>query len=244
MKEKTMMDFLLFGYTIIILIIWRIDKKMNNFNRLPKHIGIIPDGNRRWALENGYQKEDGYEYGIQPGFELYNKCIELGIKEITFYGFTQDNTKRPAVQTEAFRKACVDSVLQLTQYDAELLIVGNTDSDLFPKELIPYTHRVKFGKGLIKVNFLVNYGWNWDLSQSLNHIEGKEGFVKGIASNDISRIDLIIRWGGRRRLSGFLPIQTIYSDFYVLEDYWPDFKIEHLLEALEWYQDQDITLGG
>lgn len=218
---------------------------MCTIQRLPNHIGVIPDGNRRWALKNGLNKEDGYDYGIKPGFEFYKECVRLGIKEITFYGFTQDNTKRPAVQTKAFQQACVDSVLKLREYDANLLIVGNTTSPLFPKELIPYTKRTSFGRGLINVNFLVNYGWNWDLSYS-NYITKKEktNISSRIASSDISRIDLIIRWGGRRRLSGFLPVQSIYSDFYIIEDMWPDFKIEHLHEALRWYQVQDITLGG
>ncbi|HOV70234.1 MAG TPA: undecaprenyl diphosphate synthase family protein, partial [Clostridia bacterium] len=68
---------------------------MYTFQRLPAHIGIIPDGNRRWAQINGYNKEDGYERGIEPGLLLYKECVKLGIKELTFYGFTQDNTKRP-----------------------------------------------------------------------------------------------------------------------------------------------------
>ena len=218
---------------------------MSMSQHLPNHIGIIPDGNRRWAQKNGLNKEDGYDYGIKSGFELYKECIELGIKEITFYGFTQDNTKRPAAQTKAFQKACVDSVLNLREYDANLLIVGNTDSPLFPKELIPYTKRTSFGKGLINVNFLVNYGWNWDLNYSSRISKNnKVSISTSIASSCISRIDLIIRWGGRRRLSGFLPIQSIYADFYVIEDMWPDFKLEHLYESLEWYQNQDVTLGG
>ena len=65
-----------------------------------------------------------------------------------------------------------------------------------------------------------------------------------IHSSEISRIDLIIRWGGRRRLSGFLPVQSVYSDFYVVTEFWPDFKPEHFYNALDWYNDQDITLGG
>ncbi|MDR3644385.1 MAG: undecaprenyl diphosphate synthase family protein, partial [Clostridia bacterium] len=194
----------------------------------------------------GYEKQDGYQYGIQPGFELYKMCIELGIREMTFYGFTIDNTKRPSVQTKSFQKACVDAVLQLANKDADLLIVGNTESPLFPPELLPYVKRVKFGRGLMKVNFLVNYGWNWDLNCSFKNraSPGDENLAKGIASSDISRIDLIIRWGGRRRLSGFLPIQSIYADFYVLDELWPDFKPEQFYRALEWYQEQDITLGG
>jgi len=217
-----------------------------NFKRLPQHIGIIPDGNRRWAQNKGYEKQDGYKFGIQPGFELYNICLDLGIKEMTFYGFTVDNTKRPAVQTVAFQNACVDAVLNLTNKDADLLIVGNTESPLFPKELLPYSKRVRFGKGLMKINFLVNYGWNWDLSYSTRNANShnSNNFIKGIASSDISRIDLIIRWGGRRRLSGFLPIQSIYADFFVLDEMWPDFKPEQVYRALEWYQEQDITLGG
>jgi undecaprenyl diphosphate synthase len=60
----------------------------------------------------------------------------------------------------------------------------------------------------------------------------------------VSRIDLVVRWGGRRRLSGFLPIQTIYADFYILDEMWPDFRLEHLHQALDWNQHLDVTLGG
>ena len=219
---------------------------MNNFKRLPQHIGIIPDGNRRWAQNKGFEKQDGYKFGISPGFELYNLCIELGIEEMTFYGFTVDNTKRPSLQTTAFQKACVDAVECLANRDADLLVIGNTQSPLFPKELLPYTKRTRFGKGLMKVNFLVNYDWNWDLNYSIKNsdFDPNKNLIKGIASSDISRIDLILRWGGRRRLSGFLPIQSIYADFYVLDEMWPDYNNEQVYKALEWYQDQDITLGG
>lgn len=216
---------------------------MKKFTRLPQHIGIIPDGNRRWAQNKGLDKKDGYTHGIDPGFELYKACLEIGIKEMTFYGFTSDNTKRPPAQIKAFQKACVDAVERLKRNDADLLIVGNTKSSLFPKELLAYTKRTRFGKGLIKVNFLVNYDWKWDLQYALKNNNGNN-LVANIASADISRIDLIIRWGGRCRLSGFIPVQSVYADFYFLDAMWPDFTIEHLYQALEWYQNQDVTLGG
>lgn len=206
----------------------------DNFKRIPKHIGIIPDGNRRWAVKNNLNKKDGYSNGIKPGFELYEIMLEYGIKEATFYGFTHDNTKRPSDQKEAFVKACVGAVNKLANRDANLLVIGNDKSSVFPKELKKYANnRVKFGRGLININFLVNYDWKWDLKNGYN-----------IASSDISRLDLIIRWGGRRRLSGFLPVQSVYSDIYVLDEYWPDFKKDHFLEALTWYQTTDVTLGG
>lgn len=164
-------------------------------------------------------------------------CKKLGIEEITYYGFTVDNTKRPKEQLIAFTNACVNAVNLLSKEDSELLVLGNNKSTVFPSELSQYTERKTFGKGGIKVNFLVNYSWEWDLG-----IKEQKPFH--LNSEDVSRIDLVIRWGGRKRLSGFLPIQTVYSDFYFIDEYWPDFKKEHLLKALEWYSTQDITLGG
>jgi len=211
--------------------------------RIPRHIGIIPDGNRRWAAERGLPKEMGYAKGLDPGLRLFILCRELGVKELTYYGFTMDNTKRPSVQTRAFVNACVKAVEILAAQDAELLVIGNTDSPVFPKELLEYTKRRTIGRGGIKVNFLVNYGWEWDLNNLLG-MNKNLSLKNHLRSSDVSRVDLIIRWGGRRRLSGFLPVQSIYSDFYVIDDYWPDFKPEHLYSALEWYDKQDITLGG
>ncbi|HEY5562984.1 MAG TPA: undecaprenyl diphosphate synthase family protein [Clostridiaceae bacterium] len=212
--------------------------------RKPNHIGIIPDGNRRWAEEKGLTKEMGYVSGIDPGLILFKHCQELGIKEMTYYGFTMDNTKRPREQRKAFTNACIQAVELLSKENAELLVVGNKDSEMFPIELKEFTKRRRFGEGGIKVNFLVNYSWEWDLDNLKGAGSSKGKVSTLINSKDISRVDLIVRWGGRRRLSGFLPIQSIYSDFYIIDDYWPDFKIDQFYEALSWYNRQDITLGG
>ena len=202
--------------------------------RIPKHIGIIPDGNRRWATENGLKKEAGYTYGLEPGLRLLQAAQRMGVQELTYYGFTVDNCKRPKEQVAAFSKACVQAVKMIEQENAELYVIGNTDSSCFPTELLPYTSRERLSdrdKGVLRVNFLVNYGWEWDM---------KNGWV----SREIPRIDLVIRWGGMCRLSGFLPIQTVYSDFYIVKELWPDFQEEQFMDALQWYQKQDITLGG
>lgn len=213
--------------------------------RVPKHIGIIPDGNRRWAVNNNLSKEKGYDHGINPGLELFKLCEKENVEEVTFYGYTMDNTKRPSVQKEAFIKACVDSVMLLTKENCEILVVGDTSANFFPEELLPFTkERQVFGKGGIKVNFLIHYGWTWDLNLKKDFTYLNKDNQPFIKSKDISRIDLIIRWGGRRRLSGFLPVQSVYADFYVLDNLWPDFNEKDFYDALNWYDKQDVTLGG
>lgn len=204
---------------------------MNEFKKIPKHIGIIPDGNRRWATSNGLGKDKGYNNGIEPGLKLCELMQKYNIKEATFYGFTTANNKRPKYQREAFTKACVSSVLSVANKDANILVVGKKNN-IFPEELLPFANkRINYGKGNINLNFLINYDWKEDI--------GKE-----MVSKEIPRIDLIIRWGGQKRLSGFLPIQSVYSDFYFIDDYWPNFKDQDFLDALEWYQNCDSTLGG
>lgn len=199
--------------------------------RTPSHIGIIPDGNRRWATQNGMNKEDGYEHGLMPGLKLLRAAKQRSIKELTYYGFTVDNCKRPRNQVAAFSDACIKAVKIMENEDVDVCVVGNTKSACFPAELLPYTERKNSDDGKMKVNLLVNYGWEWDMKN-------------GWPSKKIPRIDMVIRWGGMCRLSGFLPIQTVYSDFYVIKDLWPDFKEKHLDDALSWYVRQDVTLGG
>ena len=199
---------------------------------MPAHIGFIPDGNRRWAARRGLPKEDGYAHGVAPGFDLYEQCKAIGINEVSIYGFTQDNTKRPSIQTQMFSAACVKVGLELARLGADLLVVGDDSSPLFPPELKAF--RERRGGGM-KVNLLVNYGWKWDLT----------GLGEGmLRSHEVSRLDLIMRWGGGRRLSGFLPVQSVYADLYVRDEYWPDFDRSHLEQALAWYRQQDRTLGG
>ncbi|MEG1287474.1 MAG: undecaprenyl diphosphate synthase family protein [Clostridium sp.] len=212
--------------------------------RVPKHIGVIPDGNRRWAEGQGLSKDMGYASGIDPGLLVFKLCQKEGIEELTYYGFTTDNAKRPTVQKEAFIKACIDAVELITKEDSEILVMGDSESPVFPKELLPYTTRKTFGKGGIKVNFLVNYGWEWDLNALKSADSKRKNITNNIMSSEISRMDLIIRWGGRRRLSGFLPVQSVYSDFYIIDDLWPDFIEKHFYDALNWYDKQDVTLGG
>ncbi|MDE6677126.1 MAG: undecaprenyl diphosphate synthase family protein, partial [Clostridia bacterium] len=176
--------------------------------RVPTHIGIIPDGNRRWAKRNGLGKEEGYSYGLEPALKLLQSAKRRGVKELTYYGFTVDNCKRPKEQVTAFSKACIRAAEIIEREGATLSVVGNDKSPMFPADLLPYLSRPAESGNRMQVNLLVNYGWEWDLKN-------------GWASREIPRIDLVIRWGGMCRLSGFLPVQTVYSDIYIVKDLWP-----------------------
>jgi undecaprenyl diphosphate synthase len=200
--------------------------------RIPRHVGFIPDGNRRWAQQRGLPKQDGYACGIDPGVELVEYCQQLGVDELSIYGFTQDNLKRPEVQQLAFMAACVRFAEAAERKGVALLVVGDTQGSHFPAELRRFRERQ--GSGM-KVNLLCNYGWEWDLDGMRNG---------GLHSRDVGRLDLIVRWGGGRRLSGFLPVQSVYADFFVVDELWPDYHPAHFNAALRWYAHQDRTLGG
>ena len=211
--------------------------------RVPSHIGIIPDGNRRWAAARGLEKHEGYDAGLEPGVRLLRAARDAGVKEITYYGFTAENCKRPAKQLQAFSQACVDAVKLIAEQGVSLLVVGNAESPVFPDALRPFTTRRDIAGGGMRVNFLVNYGWEWDLSAA-EGAAGKRSLMQTLRSREVSRVDLVIRWGGMRRLSGFLPVQSVYADFFVVDKLWPDFAEQDFYDALDWYNHQDVTLGG
>ncbi len=215
-----------------------------DFIRVPRHIGIIPDGNRRWAKNAGLEKKDGYAHGLAPGLDLLRLARDAGVEEITYYGYTTDNCGRPPEQVKAFSSACAQAVELMAAEPVSLLVVGNADGSSFPQEIKKYTSRTDLHGGGIKVNLLVNYGWEWDMADMEQPGRERSKIRAGLHSHDVSRIDLIIRWGGMRRLSGFLPVQSVYADFFVVDRLWPDFQPEDFYDALDWYQRQDVTLGG
>lgn len=216
-------------------------------SRIPRHVSFIPDGNRRWAEARGMTRSEGYAHGIERGVELLRLCKEIGIEEISIYGFTKENVRRPSDQVEAFRAACTDFALKAVAAGAAVLAVGDAESAVFPPALLPYAKERSDGD--VRVNLLVNYSWQWDLYAAIEHAKANGGVTysavpQALASGAVSRVDLVVRWGGRRRLSGFLPVQCAYADFYVIETLWPDSQPEEFLDALAWYQRQDVTRGG
>jgi undecaprenyl diphosphate synthase len=210
--------------------------------RLPRHVGFIPDGNRRWAEARGLSKHAGYAAGIEPGVALLDECRALGIAEVSIYGFTKENVHRPSPQVGAFRTACVAFARRAAGAGAALRVIGDRRSPLFPRELASFARR---SSGDLRVNLLVNYGWQWDVQQGLAAARQRvNGDGPPVGSSDVPRVDLVVRWGGRRRLSGFLPLQCAYADLFVVDTLWPDMALGEFHDALRWYSLQEATLGG
>lgn len=214
--------------------------------RLPRHIGLIPDGNRRWARARGLAPAAGYAAGVGPGLRLLECAEAAGIEEVTAYGYTKENVCRPKDQVRGFERACIELAELAVARGTGVLVVGDVGSRRFPDVLRPWAYQRSPGR--LRFNLVVNYNWQWDLAHALRtasrgpYITNKPGSILG--SSVIPRIDLVVRWGGRHRLSGFLPIQCAYADFYSIDTLWPDMQPESLYDALRWYARQEVTLGG
>jgi undecaprenyl diphosphate synthase len=161
-------------------------------NNIPRHVGFIPDGNRRWAIDHGLSKEAGYAHCIDPGLLLYENCKKKwGVEKISIYCFTQDNTRRPSIQKQAFSEVTVAFAFEIARLGAALPVVGDETSTQFPQALKGFRQRQSAG---MKVSLLVNYGWEWYLAGLKNG---------GLRSDEVSHLDLIVRCRRRTPIERF-----------------------------------------
>ena len=222
--------------------------KPSGVTRIPAHVGIIPDGNRRWAEARGLPRSAGYEHGIEPAKRFYDAIWDLGIREVSSYIFTKENTHRPKEQVEAFKAAFLTFIEWIQGMDVSVLLVGDTRSAAFPRGLEHLAVPEEGRETRRRLNLLVNYNWKWDVGEAARARAHAPTTARDpmdlVGSRHVSRIDLVVRWGARSRLSGFLPLQSAYADLYVVDALWPDFEVGHLYDALRWYGGQDVTMGG
>jgi undecaprenyl diphosphate synthase len=142
----------------------------------------------------------------------------------------------------------VEAVRRIYNEHIDVFLVGNTNSAMFPRELLEFTtsdqrcHRVQ-NQHSGKLQLAMGH-WQSHRIAHRGDLSINDWALQGMGSQKVSRIDMVLRWGGRRRLSGFLPIQTVYSDLYIFDECWPDYQVSHLHEALGWHQEQDVTWGG
>ena len=234
-----------------------------DLSRLPKHIGIIMDGNGRWAKKRGLPRTAGHAAGAETFRSIAYYCRDLGIPYLTVYAFSTENWKRPAEEVSAImdllRKYLLEALEKMQKDGFRIRFLG--DITALPEELRDLClETVEVGNQVdarYQINVCLNYGgrdeiiraakaWARDVAAGRVQAEDltEEDFSRYLDSRGIPDPDLIIRPSGELRLSNFLPWQGAYSEFYFTDELWPDFTPQVLDKALVSYQSRQRRFGG
>lgn len=229
-------------------------------SKLPQHVAIIMDGNRRWAKKKGRSAIGGHNYVIDEVIgPIVDRCIELGISHLTLWAFSTENWNRDKIEIEGimklFRRALQRKVEDLYKKGARLKILGELSR--FPKDIEKKAKEwIETSKNnkKITVAFGLNYGGRDEILRavkkmvnsddfSVNQIT-EEKFSAFLDTADMPDADLIIRTGGQFRLSGFMPWQSIYSELYFTDVLMPEFNVHEFDKALGDFGKRTRRFGG
>lgn len=237
----------------------------NSLHRsLPRHVALIMDGNRRWAAQRGLGPIDGHRAAVQEALKpVVKHAIKLGIPYVTFWAFSTENRKRDKEELRGlfsiFRDMLRKDLKELEEMGVRINIIG--DIDWFPKDIAKmakeYVEKTKNNQK-ITVSFALNYGGRDEILRAISRILDKtqthqrsaeepiteEEFASHLDTAGMPDPDLVIRTGGEKRLSGYFPWQTVYSELYFTDTLWPDFTPEEFDKALADYAARDRRFGG
>ncbi len=229
----------------------------DSLSSIPYHIGIIMDGNGRWAQQHGLPRLEGHRAGTDNIRRVLEACGEYGIKIVTIYAFSTENWQRPLDEVKGLmgilERVMEKEVENLHREGVKLRHVGELDglSDKLRKAVLDATELTKDNEGLT-LNVAFNYGGRAEIVRGARKLleEGadpatldEEHFAKYLYTAGLPDPDLIIRTGGEMRLSNFLLWQAAYAEYYSTPTYWPDFDKEELAKALRTYAQRDRRFG-
>ncbi len=228
----------------------------NNNYKIPKHIAIIMDGNRRWARKRGLAALYGHDYVSDHVIEpLVDRCIEMGVKYLTLWAFSTENWQRDQREVEGlmqiFRKSFKKNAERLYLKGVRLQTIGEISR--FPEDIQQSLHDWRKKTQVndkITVTFALNYGGRDEIvrgiqkSRVLNGSLSSDNFGEFLDTAGMPDPDLIIRPGGEFRLSGFLPWQSTYSELFFTEILMPDFSPAELDKAVGEYERRQRRFGA
>jgi undecaprenyl diphosphate synthase len=221
---------------------------------IPYHLGIILDGNRRWARERGLAPFEGHKRGLAIAKNVIEWCQEKGIKILTLFVFSTENWKRTKREVNFLMKlaksAIDDNLEELHKAGVKIRVIGQREKlpVFLNKAILKAEELTKNNKGMV-LNFALSYGGRAEIIEAIKNIIKKKIPVEKINEDVIkenlwtSDVDLIIRTGKEQRLSNFLLWQSAYSEFYFSPKYWPDFTEKDLDEALTDYSNRQRRFG-
>ncbi|HAF96260.1 MAG: di-trans,poly-cis-decaprenylcistransferase [Elusimicrobia bacterium GWF2_52_66] len=224
--------------------------------RLPGHVAIIMDGNRRWARSRGLPAVAGHKKGVEAVHTVVKAASDAGIKALTLYAFSTENWSRSKLEIKALmfllEQAITSYADELNREKVRLVISGRLDAlSANAREKIDQTTRKLSGNTGMTLNVAINYGGRQEILDAVN--TALSSGVKSVDEKSFSALlytpalpdpDLLIRTSGERRISNFLLWQTAYSEFYVTDTLWPDFGAKEFTRALLDYQARERRRGA
>ena len=230
---------------------------------LPKHVGIIMDGNGRWAKQRGLERTEGHAMGEEALFDVVDGGLDIGLEWLTVYAFSTENWRRPPSEVRylmGFNRRLLQSRRdELNDRGARILFTGRIDWRIprsVLREMREAMELTKDNRGMT-FNIAFNYGGRTEIVDAVKRIldDHDRGRLKGerlthesIASRlyhpDMPDLDLLVRTGGEYRISNFLLWQAAYAELWFTPVYWPDFNREHLYEAIRDFQKRDRRFGA
>lgn len=229
--------------------------------KLPEHVAVIMDGNGRWAKSKGAARVFGHKSAIKAVRDVTEGCAEIGVKFLTLYAFSTENWNRPKAEVSALMQLLVSTINSeiktLMDNDIRLSTIGDTAS--LPKkaqrELAEAMAKTADNKTMTLV-LALSYSGRWDITNAVKSLlkdqaEGKVNadqidqafFESYLNTSGIPDPELLIRTSGEQRISNFLLWQMAYTEFYITDMLWPDFRKQHLYEALVAYQQRERRFG-
>jgi undecaprenyl diphosphate synthase len=238
-----------------------VQQKLRAQGKLPRHIAVIMDGNGRWAEERGLPRAAGHQAGIASLRDVTRSSRELGIGFLTVYAFSTENWKRPKREVSMLFRLLVkmlrEEMAEMLENGVRLKTIGQIN--LLPKnvqqELYDAIERTSKNKGLT-LTLALSYSGRWDLIHAMQAIalEVRSGKISpediseetiraALTTEEMPDPDLLVRTSGEMRLSNFLLWELAYSEIHVTKTLWPDFRREHLYEAIRDYQTRERRFG-
>ena len=230
-------------------------------DKLPQHLAIIMDGNGRWAKKQGLLRAVGHKRGTQGVKQAVEGCAELGIPYLTLYAFSTENWNRPKKEVDILMNLLVSSLKKeiktLQDNEVSLHTIGNINTlpEKAQKELREVVKKTKANKRL-RVTLALSYGGREEILKTVQEISVKvknniispseidESLINNhLYTHDMPDVDLLIRTSGEQRISNFLLWQIAYAEFYFTPILWPDFRKEHLHDAIYNYQKRERRFG-
>ncbi|HUX39178.1 MAG TPA: polyprenyl diphosphate synthase [Rectinemataceae bacterium] len=224
--------------------------------QVPDHLGIIMDGNGRWATSRGLPRSKGHLEGLKTTRKIVRAASEAGLRHLSLYVFSTENWKRSAEEVKYLMSLVAKHLeKELDFYHAlGLRVVHSGDRPALPREVLKALDRTveltSTHQGMV-VNLALNYGGRDELLRAMERWQGaggrgrptEEDLRKAFDAPELPDVDLVIRTGGELRLSNFLLWQTAYAEFVFSPILWPDFTEEDLREALRDFAGRDRRFG-